>query len=308
MATPRFKDWLIALRPHTLPASIAPVCVGLALAIRNDVFEIPTAISAMFVAMFLQLAVNLANDYFDYQSGVDDSDSPGFERACASGRINPSTVKFTMYVMMILSVLPGLYLVSQGGFPLIVAGLLSLLATIGYSGGPFPYASYGLGDLMVFVFFGLVATSGTYYVQFCASTIDYVPFYLPADFLSLTNVVIAIPPGCLSTAILVINNLRDFESDRDAGKYTLAVLLGRTGSKIEYLILMVLAYSVPVYFYLGNFTVWILLPLLTVPLSLTLALSVLWDPDPDIMNQRLSQTAQLLLSHSLLFGAGIILS
>lgn len=302
------NDWLVALRPKTLPASIAPVLVGLALAIHNNFFQTSTAFSALFVAILLQVSVNFANDYFDYKSGVDKPDSPGFERACASGKLNPSSVKRAMFLTLLLAVVPGIHLVYYGGVPLLIAGILSLLATVGYSGGPIPYGSYALGDLMVFLFFGIIATTGTYYVQFCASTGLILPWTPPVQFLTLESFLIALPPGALSTAILVVNNLRDIENDQNSGKYTMAVLLGPRGSMIEYASLLGLAYAVPIYFYLDNFRALILLPLLSLPMAGSILQTISQPQIPDQLNRCLSRTAQLLLLHSVLFGLGIVLS
>ncbi|MFB6347451.1 MAG: 1,4-dihydroxy-2-naphthoate polyprenyltransferase [bacterium] len=303
----RLQDWSIAVRPHTLPASVAPVFVGVSLAVHEGVFHSQTAAAAFLVAMLLQVAVNLANDYYDFRSGVDDSNQ-GFERACASGRIQPHRVKLAVWIVLFLSVIPGAYLAIFGGLPLIIAGVLSLLAAVGYSGGPYPYGSYALGDLSVFLFFGIVATAGTYYVQYCASLNLLFPLSVPPGAITVSSVSLAVVPGSLSTAILVINNLRDREGDAEAGKVTLAVLLGRMGSIVEFVFLLFLSYLVPVTLYLYDFSVWVLLPLFSLPLAISIITELLRTSAPSRMNHQLVRTGRLLLIHSLLLGAGILFS
>ncbi|MBW2468701.1 MAG: 1,4-dihydroxy-2-naphthoate polyprenyltransferase, partial [Deltaproteobacteria bacterium] len=223
--------WKLATRPRTLPAAVAPVLVGTALAIADKQFALLPAAAAMTVALLLQIGVNLANDYFDYVKGIDTQDRLGPPRVTQSGLIPPGQVKTGIVVAIVLSTIPGLYLASVGGWPVILIGLFCFAAALAYSGGPFPLASHGLGDLFVFIFFGLVAVCGTYYVQA----------------LQLTPMVwlMGAIQGLLITAILVVNNIRDIQTDRHSGKRTLAVIIGERGARIEYLLLLATAYAIP---------------------------------------------------------------
>ena len=208
----------MAVRHKTLPAALAPVLVGIALALSDKVFALLPALAAMGGALLLQIGVNLANDYFDFKKGIDSVDRLGPIRVTQTGLISPKQVMVGIVVTFGCSLLVGFYLVMVGGWPILFAGTASILSALAYSGGPCPLASLGLGDLFVFVFFGLVAVCGTYYVQA----------------LTLTWLVMgaAVPVGFLITAILVVNNLRDIEGDAKTGKRTLAVRLGVKGSRM----------------------------------------------------------------------------
>ena len=214
--------WKLAVRPKTLPAALAPVIVGIALALSDKVFTLLPALAAMGGALLLQIGVNLANDYFDFKKGIDSEERLGPIRVTQTGLISPKGVLLGMVVTFGCSLMVGLYLVMVGGWPILVVGLASILSALAYSGGPSPLASLGLGDLFVFIFFGLVAVCGTYYVQTG----------------TLTPMVVwsSLPMGFLITAILVVNNLRDLESDGAVGKKTLAVLIGKRGARLEYLL------------------------------------------------------------------------
>ncbi|MDH5760125.1 MAG: 1,4-dihydroxy-2-naphthoate polyprenyltransferase [Gemmatimonadota bacterium] len=223
--------WILAARPKTLPAAVAPVLVGMGLAAHHGVFDGLPAVAALVGAVLIQIATNLANDYYDYVRGGDTEERVGPTRVTQAGLIEPAAVKRGMWVTLAAALLVGVYLVQVGGWPIVIIGLASLACAVLYTGGPFPLAYHGLGDVFVFVFFGLVAVSGTYYVQGLA---------WPADaFLA------GVGMGALNTAILVANNLRDIETDARAGKRTLAVRLGRRGSRIEYLLLLAVAFAVP---------------------------------------------------------------
>ena len=286
--------WLLAARPRTLPAAIAPVLVGTAMAIADKQFVWLPAAAAFTVALLLQIGVNLANDYFDYVKGIDTQDRLGPPRVTQSGLIPAKQVKAGMLIAIILSVIPGLYLASVGGWPVIMIGLFSFAAALAYSGGPFPLASHGLGDLFVFIFFGLVAVCGTYYVQA----------------LHLTRMVLlmGVVEGLLITAILVVNNLRDIDTDRQTGKRTLAVIIGERGSRVEYLLLLCAVYTIPIFLWLGDrSSAWIILPIVSLPPALALMRRVWSGPDAVTLNQVLANTAKLALVYSLLLSIGLIL-
>ena len=248
------RAWVMASRPKTLPAAVAPVVVGTALAVRVGAFKPWAALAALFAALMLQIGANYANDLFDFKKGADTGTRLGPTRVTAAGLLTPRQVATGMWVSFGLAALAGLYLIYLGGWPILLIGVLSILVAIGYTAGPLPLGYYGLGDLAVFVFFGLIAVVGTYYVQ--------------AHDLTVIAFLAAVPMGALITAILVVNNLRDVDSDRESGKHTLAVLLGRKGARAEYVALVVLAYLVPVALWLGfRMRVWVLLPALTLPLA-----------------------------------------
>ena len=289
-----FNAWMLATRPRTLPAAIAPVVLGSATAVADKSFAWLPAVAALIVALLLQITVNLANDYFDYLKGIDTQDRLGPPRVTQSGLIPAKQVKAGMILTLTLSLIPGIYLLTIGGLPVLIIGLACFCAALAYSGGPFPLASHGLGDLFVFIFFGLVAVCGTYYVQA----------------LNLTPLVwlMGVIEGLLITAILVVNNLRDIQSDRQTGKRTLAVIIGKRGSKVEYVLLLAGAYAIPIILWLsGWMSAWVMLPLISLPTALSLMHLIWKNPADPILNQALAKTAKLALIYSLLLSIGLIL-
>jgi len=285
----------MAARPKTLPAAIAPVLVGTAMAIHDGAFRPLPALAALLGSLLLQIGVNLANDYFDYVKGVEQPDRKGPIRVTQAGLIPPKQVRNGMIATFVLSAVIGVYLIIVGGWPILAIGVASILSALAYSGGPFPLASHGLGDLFVFIFFGLSAVCGTYWVQ--------------ALKLSTLVILTAVPPGLLITAILVVNNLRDIEQDRRAGKNTLAVILGETEARVEYAMLLLAAYLIPVSLLAaGQMKAWVLLPLVTIPLGIQLVRAITGPNEGPPMNKALAGTAQLALFYSVLFSLGIVLS
>jgi 1,4-dihydroxy-2-naphthoate octaprenyltransferase len=299
------KAWLMAARPQTLPAAAAPVLVGTGLAVRTGVFDPLPAVVALVGALLLQIGTNFANDYYDAVRGADTEEREGFTRVTAGGLIEPGAVKRAMYATFGLSILVGTSLVYVGGVPILVVGLASVVAGITYTGGPLPYGYRGLGDVFVFVFFGLVAVAGTYYVQAVGGVADPFPLWVPAGTVPASAVVAALPAAGLSTAILVINNVRDRETDAASGKRTLAVALGYRASRIEWSALVGLAYAVPVVFFLDGYGPAVLAPLLTAPLALGIGATVWRRRDGDALNPALERTGKLLFAHSALFAAGL---
>jgi len=306
-AVSRSRAWLMAARPQTLPAGSAPVIVGTGLALHDGVFAPLPAVFALVGALLLQVGTNFANDYYDAVRGADTEDREGFERVTAGGLIEPAAVKRAMYATFGLAILLGVYLVYVGGVPILVVGLASVVAGITYTGGPLPYGYRGLGDLFVFVFFGLVAVAGTYYVQAAAGAGVVLPTALPEGTLPVRAVVAGLPAAGLSTAILVVNNVRDRETDAAAGKRTLAVMLGYRLSRIEWTALVGMAYAVPVVFRLEGYPLAVLLPLLTAPLAAVIGRTVWTRTDGDALNPALERTGKLLFAHSVLFAAGFAL-
>lgn len=283
--------WILAIRPGTLPAAVAPVVVGTAMAIADHEFRLLPALAALAGALLLQIGVNLANDYFDYVKGVDTSDRLGPVRVTQSGMISADQVRRGIIITFLLACAVGFYLISVAGWPILVVGCAAILAALCYSGGPYPLASHGLGDLFVFLFFGLVAVCGTYYAQ--------------RRLITLEVLLLSVPVGLLITAILVVNNLRDIQTDRTAGKHTLAVTLGPRGSKVEYILLTAGAYLLPILFWLlERLPVGALLSMLSLPLAVPMVRMVM-KSEGQVLNQALRGTARIALIYSLFLSIGI---
>jgi 1,4-dihydroxy-2-naphthoate polyprenyltransferase len=288
-----WKIWMLAARPKTLPAAAAPVVMGSAVAFWDGLFRPGPALAAVLAALLLQIGANLANDVFDFHRGADAKGRLGPVRVTQAGLLTPRQVTLGMWFCFGLAALLGIYLAIVGGWPVIVIGLASIAAAIAYTGGPFPLGYNGLGDLFVFIFFGLVAVCGTYYVQ--------------ALRLTWLAVWCALPMGFLITAILVVNNLRDIDTDRAAGKRTLAVRLGVQGTRGEYLLLVLGAYVVAFVLWLvGLAPAWVLLVIISIPLAFSLARTI-WTVSGRPLNKALGGTGQLALFYSGLFALGLII-
>lgn len=286
------RAWWLAIRPATLPAAMGPVLVGLGVAVGEGVFHLLPALGALAVALLFQVASNLANDLFDFRAGTDPADRLGPTRVAASGLLSERALAVGIVVVLALAGLVGLYLVAVGGWPILILGIAAALSALAYSGGPWAYGYRGLGEVFVFAFFGLVAVAGTTYLQ----TGRLEPLALAA----------AVPVGALVTAILVVNNLRDIDTDRRTGKRTLAVRLGERGAVAEYLVLVGGAYLVPVLLLLGGMlSVPGLLPLASLPLAVPLVRSVRAGGDPRRLNAVLRGTARLSLAFSVLFALAL---
>jgi 1,4-dihydroxy-2-naphthoate octaprenyltransferase len=282
----------MAVRPATLPAAVGPVLIGLGVAISLGAWQWLPALGAISVALLLQVAANLANDLFDFRSGADNENRLGPPRAAAMGLLSERELMAGMAIVVGLAGLVGLYLVSVGGWPILVLGVAAIVSAFAYTGGPWPYGYHGLGEVFVFIFFGLVAVAGTTYLQ----TGQLEPLAVAA----------AVPVGALITAILVVNNLRDIDTDREAGKMTLAVKLGTRGTIAEYDVLLLLAYVVPlVLVVVGAASVAVLLVLLSLPLVVPLVRVIHSDGDPRRLNPALKGTARLSLVFAVLFAVGL---
>jgi 1,4-dihydroxy-2-naphthoate octaprenyltransferase len=287
--------WLMAARPRTLPAAVAPVLVGTSLALGKDHFRPLAFLAALLGAVFIQVGTNLSNDYSDARRGADTEDRLGPVRVTAGGLVPPGMVLFATYVTFGLAVLCGIYLVAVAGWELIAVGGASILAGVLYTGGPRPYGYEGLGELFVFLFFGIVAVSGSYFVQ-----VQQLPWQAYAC---------AVPVGLLASAILVVNNVRDLETDRRAGKRTLAVRLGRERTRTLYTAMVAGAFVlVPLPWLLGSMTAWLFLPWLAIPLAIPLVRVVRTRVDGPALNGALAKTGALQLLVCLLFSAGILAS
>jgi 1,4-dihydroxy-2-naphthoate octaprenyltransferase len=289
------RIWILASRPRTLPAAIAPVLVGTALAAAEDEFRVLPFVAALVGSIFIQIGTNLSNDYSDARRGADTEERLGPVRVTAGGLMPPRHVLVGTYVAFGVAVAAGLYLAAVAGWELLVVGVASILAGVLYTGGPRPYGYEGLGELFVFVFFGIVAVVGSYYVQ--------------TEELRWEAFALAVPVGLLSSAILVVNNVRDIDTDRRAGKRTLAVRLGRERARRLFMAMIVLSFAAPVAtFALGGLTAWLLVTLAAVPLAVPLIQTVSSRSDGPALNAALAGTGRLLAVFSLLLSAGVLLS
>jgi 1,4-dihydroxy-2-naphthoate octaprenyltransferase len=283
----------MAARPRTLPAAVAPVLVGTALAIHDDQFAALAFLAALIGAILIQVGTNLSNDYSDARRGADTEDRLGPVRVTAGGLVPPRQVLIATYVTFGLAVLVGLYLVVVAGPELLLVGAASILAGVLYTGGPRPYGYEGLGEVFVFTFFGIVAVTGSYYVQ--------------AEELPWEAFVFAVPVGLLAAAILVVNNVRDLETDRRAGKRTLAVRLGRERTRALFAVMVYGAYAVLVGMAIG-WSPWVLVPLVTVPLAAGLVRTIRTHTDGPTLNEALARTGMTQLLFCVLLSAGILLA
>ncbi len=290
--TPSWRVWVSAARPATLPAAVTPVLVGTGVAVREGHFQALLFLGALLAAALIQVGTNLANDLFDFEKGADAAGRLGPPRVTQTGAASPEQVRRATYLTFAAAGLVGLYLVLAGGWPILAIGLASIAAGLTYTGGPWPTGYHGLGDAVCFLFFGFIAVVGTYYLQ--ARTIS--PLALAA----------AVPVSCIVTAILVVNNLRDTVTDRRAGKRTLAVILGDTPTRAEYVILMAAAYLVAAAIALSGAAPWAWLPWLTLPLGASLVRTVLHGATGASLNDVLRRTAQLHLLFGVLLAAGLI--
>jgi 1,4-dihydroxy-2-naphthoate octaprenyltransferase len=287
------RVWVLAARIPTLPAAVVPVLVGSAVAWTAGQFRPWPFVAALVASLLIQIGTNLANDYFDFRKGADTAERLGPVRVTQSGLVRPQTVRTATIVTFGLAALIGIYLSVVGGLPILVVGLLSIAAGVLYTGGPYPLAYHGLGDLTVFIFFGLVAVIGT--------------AYLHTGEVTTFAIVSALPVAALVTAILVVNNLRDIATDRAAKKRTLAVRLGPGGTRAEYLLLLSIAYLVPL-------ASWLLLdiprgfwlPWLTLPLAIHL-MRVVLRHEGRPLNAALAGTGRLHLAFGILWAIGIVL-
>jgi 1,4-dihydroxy-2-naphthoate octaprenyltransferase len=289
------RIWVMAARVRTLPAAVAPVLVGTSLALGAGHFHALAFVAALLGAVLIQVGTNLSNDYSDARRGADSEDRLGPVRVTAGGLVPPSQVLLATYVSFGLAVACGIYLVAVAGPELIAVGAASILAGVLYTGGPRPYGYEGLGEVFVFLFFGIVAVTGSYFVQ-----VQQLPWQA---------FVCAVPVGLLASAILMVNNVRDLDTDRRAGKRTLAVRLGRARARKLYTAVVVAAFlTAPLPWLLGSMTAWLLLCWGTIPLAVGVVGVVRTRTDGPSLNRALARTGALQLVFCLLFAAGILAS
>ena len=292
----RTRAWVLASRPATLPAAAVPVFVGAAAALAEGATFKPLIFAITLVAaLLIQVGTNFANDYSDFQRGADHEGRLGPLRVTQSGMLSQDAVRRGIVVAFGLALASGAWLVWVGGWPILLIGLLSIVCGIAYTGGPWPFGYHGLGDLFVFVFFGLVAVTGTAYLQ--------------SGTWSRFAITMSVPVGLLVTNILVVNNLRDRATDMAAGKRTLATRLGDRGTRVQYATFAALAYAVPVAIAVSDERRrWLLLPLVSAPLAILLVRRVLGGLAGRDLNLMLERSGQLLLFFGVTLAAGLLLA
>jgi 1,4-dihydroxy-2-naphthoate polyprenyltransferase len=288
-----WQIWCLAIRPKTLPAAASGVVIGSALAWMDHSFQVLPALAALCVALLLQIGSNIANDVYDFERGADTPERHGPLRVTQAELLTPSQMKRGMWIIFGFAALFGLYLAFLHGWLVIVLGAAAIASAIAYTGGPFPLGYYGLGDLFVFMFFGVMCVAGTYYVQ--TGSVSAAAWWM------------SIPIGLVVTDILVVNNLRDLEQDRSAGKHTLAVLIGERWTRIQYVGFIVVSFMLlPILIWRGILPMFALLAWLSLPLAWT-ATRVILTQRGRPLNAALAATGQTALAFSLLFLVGILL-
>ena len=287
------KVWVLAARLPTLTAAVAPVVVGSGVAIHDEVFTLAPALAALLGALAIQVGANLANDVSDFRRGADTAERIGPPRVTQLGLVSQRQVLAAMWIAFGVATLAGVYLTAVAGWPVVAAGVASILAAIAYTGGPWPFGYRGLGEVFTFVFFGLVAVAGTYYVQ--------------AGTLSAAALAAGVPVGLTVSAILIVNNVRDIETDAAAGKRTLAVMLGRRLSRWQFSLTLALAWLTALALWPIGFGPQALLALIALPLAIGPLRAVLRSEDGPTLNAALRATARLHLALGLLIALGAAL-
>jgi len=286
-----FKTWLMAFRPKTLSASIAPVLIGTAMAFGDGIHHFPTAVICLLAALAIQIGTNIANDYYDYKKGTDTAERIGPTRVTQAGLIQPTTMRNAFIISFVIAALLSIYLIQRGGWPIVIIGVCAILSGIFYTAGPRPLGYIGLGDFFVLIFFGPVAVAGTYYVQ--------------SYEMNMAVILAGFAPGLISVAILSINNLRDIDNDRKAGKNTLAVRFGRSFAINEYLGSIITASLIPVLIYgLIEDHLNILFCTTLMFIAIPVIKTVTTKSDGPSLNRALAQTGRLLMIYSIIFAIG----
>lgn len=288
----RFKAWMMAIRPKTLPAGAVPVVVGTALAGADGKFLPAAAIIALLCALGIQVATNFINEIYDFRKGADTAERLGPTRTVAAGLISEKTMIAVSVVLLLVVFIMGLYLVYLAGWPILFIGLLSMFFAWAYTGGPYPIAYSGLGDFFVFIFFGLVAVGGTYYVQ--------------AGEVTFPVLTAAVAPGIFSVNILLVNNIRDIDTDRKVGKMTLPARIGGGNARWLYLGLTVVAYFVPVWMWMTGYSVWCLLAWVSLPLAIG-QVKALFQSEGEALNAVLARTGKVMTVYGALFSIGLLI-
>ncbi len=291
-AVSRLEAWTMAIRPKTLPAGAVPVVVGSAMAFADGVFRPAAALVALLCALGIQVATNFINEIYDFRKGADTTERLGPIRTVAAGLIAEKTMIAVSAGLLATVFAMGLYLVWLAGWPILLVGLLSMFFAWAYTGGPFPIAYSGFGDLFVFIFFGLVAVGGTYYVQ--------------AQTLNAPVLAAAVAPGVFSVNILLVNNIRDIATDRAVGKMTLPARIGGGAARRLYLLLTVAAYAVPLLLWAAGYPAWCLLSWLSLPAAAG-QVRRLFSSEGRALNEVLAGTGRVMTLYGFLLSAGLLL-
>jgi 1,4-dihydroxy-2-naphthoate polyprenyltransferase len=286
------RIWLSATRPRTLPAAVAPVLVGSAFAWHDGAFIAPAAIACLGFALLIQIGTNFANDYYDFVKGADTAERVGPRRAVAAGLVQPAAMKAAMAGVFVAAFLVGLSLLNYGGWPLLIIGVASIVCGIAYTGGPYPLGYNGLGDVFVFIFFGLVAVCATYFVQ--------------AGGVSGDVVLASIAVGLLAANILVVNNYRDVETDTKAGKRTLVVRFGRSAARVQFGVSLFVAFTIPVHLLMRGFEPVVLLPVAIAPMAFRQVRRLAEAQGPAELIVLLGDTGKLLALYAVLLSVGVV--
>ncbi len=288
------KIWWNSARPKTLPAAASPVLIGAAIAFSDTSIDIITLVITFITALLIQIGTNFANDYYDFVKGADTHERTGPLRATLAGLVKPVEMKTAFIITFGLAAICGSYLVLKGGIPIFIIGIASILCGILYTAGPFPLGYNGLGDLFVLIFFGPVAVGGTYYLQ--------------TKSINSTVLIAGLAPGLISSAILAVNNFRDFHTDKNTGKKTLVVRLGHNFGIFEYIFTIIAACIVPIYLCIAaNSHYLCTLSLLTLILAWKPIKTICSKPDAQTLNKVLADTGKLLIIFSVLFSIGWVI-
>lgn len=291
----KFEAWRLAIRPKTLPAAIAPVLVGLGLALGEPVFRPLALLAALFGAILIQIGANLVNDVADFEKGADTAHRLGPTRVTATGLLSPREVWAGVWLAFGLATLAGVYLVWVGGWPVVAIGLASILAALAYTAGPYPLAYIGIADLFVMIFFGFVAVLGTQYVVSGTTS--------PAGWGYGAAL------GALIVNILVVNNIRDIDTDHTAGRVNIPVSFGRKAAEMEYALMLLLAYGLPPALIGFGYAPWpALLAWLSAPGAWRLLRELQGGLAGAPLNRVLGQTAQLAFRYALLTAVGFLIA
>lgn len=293
MTQPSPNPWLLAARPRTLPISVMPVLLGSALAIHAHAFSLIPALVCLAFALLVQVGANYANDYYDFLKGADNEERKGPQRAVASGLVTPTAMRNATYGVLALAFILGLVLIAYGGWWLLVVGVLSVVCAVAYTGGPFPLGYLGLGDLFVFIFFGLVAVIFTFFVQ--------------AGFVTYEAFLAGVGIGLMAVNVLVVTSYRDIDGDSKVGKRTLAVRMGREWTQVQYAAGYYVALGIVFLLWISTFSFWVLLPLVLAPYVYHLSTFLTTAVTPDDFKYLLIGSMRTLVLYGVLLSIGIIL-
>jgi len=288
------QTWLLAFRPKTLPAAIAPVIIGLSYAYHLGIFKPFITFCTLFASILIQIGTNLANDVYDFEKGTDTEERLGPKRVTQAGLLTPKQVKKAMIFTFLFALLIGCYLAWIGGWPIVIIGSFAILSGIAYTGGPFPLGYNGLGDFFVFIFFGIVAVPGTFYLQ-------------GGELFDSFAIILGIVMGLMADCILIVNNIRDADNDIKTGKRTLAVIFGKKASKIQYSIFAIIPYLFPFWIFHHAFPkLAFFIVLFSLPICLRNIFDI-WKKSGASLNLVLANTARLQFVYTILLAIGFLI-